>query len=107
MEEATRQLVDAGTLDQRIDADLRFHAILAEATQNPVFGILLEPLAHLMRLSRKETLGRSGSECAVVGHRKILEAVRRGDRAAARQAMYDHLTESANDLRKADSSTLE
>ena len=34
----------AGTLDRRIDADLRFHALLAEATQNPVFGVLLEPL---------------------------------------------------------------
>lgn len=98
MEDANRRLVGPGTLDQRIDADLRFHALLAEATQNPVFGVLLEPLAHLMRLSRKATLSRTGAERAVAGHRAILEAIRRGDSDAARQAMLEHLTMAERDL---------
>jgi GntR family transcriptional regulator, transcriptional repressor for pyruvate dehydrogenase complex len=98
MEEMNRRLVGPGTLDQRIDADLRFHALLAEATQNPVFGVLLEPLAHLMRLSRKATLSRTGADRAVDGHRAILEAIRRGDPEAARQAMLEHLTMAERDL---------
>jgi GntR family transcriptional regulator, transcriptional repressor for pyruvate dehydrogenase complex len=98
MEEMNRRLAGPGSLDQRIDADLRFHALLAEATQNPVFGVLLEPLAHLMRLSRKATLGRTGAERAVAGHREILSAIRRGDPEAARQAMFDHLAMAEQDL---------
>jgi GntR family transcriptional regulator, transcriptional repressor for pyruvate dehydrogenase complex len=98
MEEMNRLLVGQGTLDQRIDADLRFHSLLAEATQNPVFGVLLEPLAHLMRLSRKATLSRTGAERAVAGHLAILEAIRQGDPEAARRAMYEHLAMAEQDL---------
>jgi DNA-binding FadR family transcriptional regulator len=98
MEETNQRLAGPGTLDQRIDADLRFHALLAEATQNPVFGVLLEPLAHLMRLSRKATLGRTGAERAVAGHRAILEAIRRAAPDAARRAMLEHLTMAEQDL---------
>jgi GntR family transcriptional regulator, transcriptional repressor for pyruvate dehydrogenase complex len=98
MEEMNQQLIESGTLEKKIDADLRFHAYLAEATQNPVFGLLLDPLAHLMRLSRKATLSRTGAERAVAGHRKILNAVRRGDGKAARQAMLDHLAMAKEDL---------
>jgi GntR family transcriptional regulator, transcriptional repressor for pyruvate dehydrogenase complex len=98
MEEMNRKLAGQGTLDQRIDADLSFHALLAEATRNPVFGLLLEPLANLMRLSRKATLGRTGAERAVAGHREILEAIRRRDPQTARQAMLDHLALAEEDL---------
>jgi GntR family transcriptional regulator, transcriptional repressor for pyruvate dehydrogenase complex len=100
LEETIRELAGPGSLEERIDADLRFHALLAEATKNPVFGVLLEPLAHLMRLSRKVTLGRTGAERAAGSHRKILEAVRRGDAEAARNAMLDHLVKAEQDLRK-------
>jgi GntR family transcriptional regulator, transcriptional repressor for pyruvate dehydrogenase complex len=98
MEDTNRVLIGPGTLDQRIDADLRFHALLAEATQNPVFGVLLDPLAHLMRLSRKATLGRTGAERAVAGHQAILAAIRNGDPEAARRAMLEHLTMAEQDL---------
>ncbi len=75
MEEANRQLIAAATLDQQIKADVRFHTLLAEATGNPVFGLLLEPLAHLLRLSLKKTLSRTGVERAAGCHGKILAAV--------------------------------
>jgi DNA-binding FadR family transcriptional regulator len=98
MEEANRQLTAAATLDQQIKADVRFHTLLAEATGNPVFGLLLEPLAHLLRLSLKKTLGRTGVERAAGGHQKILAAVRRGDPEGARQAMLDLVAMSEMDL---------
>jgi GntR family transcriptional regulator, transcriptional repressor for pyruvate dehydrogenase complex len=98
MEEANRQLIEAKTLDQQIDVDLRFHALIAEATKNPVFGILLEPLAHLMRLSRKTTLSRTGVARAASDHHEILNAIRRGDSEAARSAMLDHLARAEQDL---------
>ncbi len=98
LEQAHLQLAEAKALDDRIDADLRFHELLAESTGNPVFGLLLAPLAHLMRLSRKQTLGRTGVERAIAGHEKILAAVRRGDSDSARKAMLDHLAMAEKDL---------
>jgi GntR family transcriptional repressor for pyruvate dehydrogenase complex len=98
MEETNRQLVEAETLDQQIDVDLRFHALMAEATKNPVFGILLDPLAHLMRLSRKTTLSHTGVARAASDHHEILSAIRRGDPEAARSAMLDHLARAEQDL---------
>ncbi len=98
MEEANRQLIAAATLDQQIKADVRFHTLLAEATGNPIFGLLLEPLAYLLRLSLKQTLSRTGVERAAGGHEKILAAVRRGDPAGARQAMLDLVAMSEIDL---------
>jgi DNA-binding FadR family transcriptional regulator len=98
MEQANRHLAEAKKLDDRIEADLRFHDLLAESTGNPVFGLLLSPLANLMRLSRRQTLGRTGAERAAAGHEKILAAVRRGDADAAGQAMLEHLAMAKQDL---------
>jgi DNA-binding FadR family transcriptional regulator len=98
MEEANRQLIAAATLDQQIKADVRFHTLLAEATGNPVFGLLLEPLAYLLRLSLKKTLSGTGVERAASGHRRILAAVRQGDPEGARQAMLDLVAMSEMDL---------
>ena len=98
MEAANEDLVHSNTLDQQIDADLHFHTLLADASGNPVFGVLLAPLGYLMRLSRRETLSQTGMERAIVGHREILAAVQRHDPDAAQRAMLDHLTWAELDL---------
>lgn len=88
-------------VEEQIEADLRFHRILAEATGNPIFGLLLETLAGLMRTSRTKTLAQSGVETALLGHRAILKALRGRDANAARRAMLEHLTLAERDLRAA------
>jgi GntR family transcriptional regulator, transcriptional repressor for pyruvate dehydrogenase complex len=98
MEEVNQELAAAKTLDQRIDADMRFHTLLAEATGNPVFGLLLEPLTHLLRLSLKETLGRVGSDRAVHGHQQIIEAVRQRNPEGARLAILGLVDMAEQDL---------
>jgi GntR family transcriptional regulator, transcriptional repressor for pyruvate dehydrogenase complex len=90
----------AATLDAMIDADMRFHRILAEGAGNPIFGLLLETLAGLLRSSRQETLAQSGVEVALHGHRAILRALRAKDGAAARRAMLDHLRLAERDLKE-------
>jgi GntR family transcriptional regulator, transcriptional repressor for pyruvate dehydrogenase complex len=99
LEEANRQLIAAQTLDEQIDADMRFHTRLAEATGNPIFGLLLEPLTHLLRQSLRETLSRSGVARAADGHELILEAVRRSDSDDASRAMLELLAMAEKDLR--------
>jgi len=102
MEQALEELASARSMGRRIEADLRFHDLLAEATGNPIFPVLLRTLAGLMRRSREKTLARTGVERSLSGHRAILAAVKLHDSEAARQAMIEHLTQAEQDLREKD-----
>jgi DNA-binding FadR family transcriptional regulator len=98
LERAVHDLAAASQLEARIEADVRFHRILAEATGNPVFVLLLETLADFLRESRQRTLAYSGMERALAGHRAILDAVRSRDPVKAREAIHEHLDLAARDL---------
>lgn len=87
------------TLDRRVEADLLFHRTLAEATRNPVFPLLLDTLAGLMRASRYASIGTHGVDAAVLGHEEILRALRARDPKAARDAMLLHLRHNAKQLK--------
>jgi GntR family transcriptional repressor for pyruvate dehydrogenase complex len=93
-----------GTLEAHVNADLEFHAILAEATGNPLFGIVLTPIQELLIETRRRTLGRHGAALAHEHHDRILEAVRQGDAPAAGEAMRAHLEANYQHL-TADSSS--
>jgi DNA-binding FadR family transcriptional regulator len=99
--EATQKILGnpRGPLEAHVDADLEFHAILAEATGNPLFALVLEPIQRLLIESRRRTLGRFGVAIAVEHHAAILEAVRNRDRAAAAEAMRRHLEANFEHLR--------
>jgi GntR family transcriptional repressor for pyruvate dehydrogenase complex len=88
----------ASDLEERIAADMRFHNLLAEATGNPIFRMLMATIWGLMRQSLSATISRTGVERAVQGHRLVLEAVRQHDRVTARAAMLDHLQMAEQDL---------
>jgi len=98
LQRAVHDLAAASQLEARIEADVRFHRILGEATGNPVFVLLLETLAEFLRESRQKTMAYSGVELALPGHRAILEAVRGRDPVKARAAMEEHLGLAARDL---------
>ena len=98
LEHAIHELAAAPTLDKRIEADVKFHRILAEATGNLVFVLLLETLAGFLRESRQKTLAYSGLGIALQGHRAIFQAVRGRDANKARGAMQEHLRLAGRDL---------
>jgi len=79
------------SLAAHIKADLDFHATLAEATGNPLFRVVLEPIQELLFASRRHTLERYGTDLAFRHHAKILEAVRARDAEAAATAMREHI----------------
>jgi DNA-binding FadR family transcriptional regulator len=79
------------SLEAHVQADLEFHAILAEASGNPLFGIVLAPIQELLIESRRRTLGRHGAELAHGHHAAILEAIAAGDAGAATRAMHTHI----------------
>ena len=101
LELAVHDLAVVKELDARIEADLRFHHVLAQATGNPVFILLLETLAGFMYQSRRKTLAYSGVDVALAAHRAILAAVRAGNPEMARKAMNQHLTAAKRDLSSA------
>lgn len=75
-----------------IEVDLLFHGILARATGNEVFLLLLEPLIDLLRQSRvKGTQIPGGVERSLIGHKALYECIRKGDCEGARMAMREHL----------------
>jgi len=78
-------------LEAQVRADLEFHAVLAEASGNCLFGLMLAPIQELLIESRRRTLGRHGARLALEHHAAILDAVRRRDEPAAAEAMRRHL----------------
>ena len=79
------------SLRLHVDADVRFHAVLCEATGNPLFQIILSPVQELLIESRRRALGRFGNKAAFEQHARILEAVTDRDVEGAREAMRTHI----------------
>jgi len=75
-----------------LQADSDFHAILASASQNVVFSLLITPTLSLLQDVRERLSGEGRVVSASHHeHERILEAVRRQDSTAAQQAMLDHI----------------
>jgi GntR family transcriptional regulator, transcriptional repressor for pyruvate dehydrogenase complex len=98
LEDAFRQQTAARTKLRRVETDIFFHDLLAKATGNPIFNLLLDAVGGLMRRSREETLVHKGVERSLAGHRAILAAVKLHDPEAARQAMLEHFVNAEQDL---------
>lgn len=98
LEEAIEDQRTAATRDQQIVADMRFHELLAEASGNALFPLILSSVAGLLWESRRQAFANVGILHAVEGHRAVLEAVRRHDAPAAREAMLHHMQMIVQDL---------
>jgi GntR family transcriptional repressor for pyruvate dehydrogenase complex len=84
-----------------VDADVAFHTEIARAAQNPVFLILLEPLAELLADSRRASFaGPAMVKRRLRQHEEIFEAIRRGDGGEAMAAMARHLGDTGEDLQR-------
>ena len=68
-----------------VDADVEFHALLAQGTRNEVLLTMLEPVVDLLRASRRVSAARPGNALRALGeHEQILRRVEaRGCRGSA------------------------
>lgn len=74
--------------------DGRFHQILAEAAGNKAVLEMLDAMQALLDNTRIAPLRDNARGLAsVTGHMRIVEALEKGDKNEARQAMEDHLSE--------------
>jgi GntR family transcriptional repressor for pyruvate dehydrogenase complex len=87
------------TLQAHVEADILFHATLADATGNPLFQVMLEPIQRLLIESRRRTLGQFGAQVAFEHHDAILQAIRDQDSRAAAEAMRFHIEANYEHLR--------
>jgi len=101
--EQTQQILGnpAKSLKAHVKADLDFHAILADATGNSIFQLVLAPMQELLIESRTQTLGRHGAALAHRHHAAILSAVRARDAQLASQAMREHIEANFQHLHEA------
>lgn len=80
--------------DLATDEDSAFHYTLALAADNSMMMKLVQVLMDLLRETRERSLqGQGRPQKSLAGHRRILDALQRGDAAAAEAAMRAHLSE--------------
>lgn len=97
---AVDEMRDGTTVNRQVDADVQFHRVLADATGNPLFPILLQSLEALLREFRRQAIEVRGVRSGIKEHAAVLEAVRSRDPQAAREAMIRHMKLAERTLRK-------
>ncbi len=96
VEETATHLTDIEGIVRR---DLEFHNVLAEATDNPLYVIVLGSVSELqIELRRKVVKTKLGRDHGIHYHQRIVEALRRRDPKDARRQMAAHLRAVAEDL---------
>jgi GntR family transcriptional regulator, transcriptional repressor for pyruvate dehydrogenase complex len=84
--------------DAYIEADLDFHLALAEGAANPLILSLLDSIVGLLRAQRLRIFRvPGGPERGQIYHKRILEAIEKGDAEKAREAMRAHLEQVRED----------
>lgn len=83
--------VQAGDVVAITDADMRFHALVRQASGNAEVVRLLDEVQVQVRLAMRTTRVTAGPRQSVDDHRAILTAVESGDPAAAEMAARAHI----------------
>jgi GntR family transcriptional regulator, transcriptional repressor for pyruvate dehydrogenase complex len=88
--------------EQFIEADLRFHLTVAEATRNRVLMHLMNAVRALLLRSLASSYHIAGSpERAIDMHHEIFDAIHARDPNAARRTMHEHVARVERDVRRA------
>src|SRR3954469_14576241 len=96
------QTLDANGRDQRfVDADLRFHLTIAEATGNRLIVYSMQAARDVVRRALEQAVNVPRSpESAIVEHRAVREAIAARNPDWARNAMREHLERVEHDAEK-------
>jgi len=88
--------------------DLRFHILIAEASGNTLFAMIINSIRSSIRAAIQEgmenRLNFAERRSAQAHHEKILDAIRRQDSAAARATMKAHFHDAMKALHLSDES---
>jgi GntR family transcriptional repressor for pyruvate dehydrogenase complex len=77
-----------------IDSNQRFHLCIAKAAKNRILEDFIVKVSDLLRSNIAMVIEKSTiSKRSLAHHRRIFEAVRKGDVSGARRAMAEHLAD--------------
>jgi GntR family transcriptional repressor for pyruvate dehydrogenase complex len=90
-----RQEISIECGENIIETDSAFHNLMANATKSRVIERLIIALIDLLKQSREQYLSEDENDerarMSLKGHQRILDAIKKGDREAARTSMIQHL----------------
>ena len=82
---------EAGDVEAAARDDLEFHRLIARATQNELYLLLMDSIGTALIDIRRENLGSGSAPMTLDQHEQILERITAHDPAGARAAMAAHL----------------
>lgn len=82
---------EAGNVDAAARDDLEFHRLIARATHNDLFLLLMDSVGTSLIDIRRENLGSGSAPLTLRQHERILDRITAHDSDGARAAMSDHL----------------
>lgn len=100
IEEACRRMLALPPGESVFEADFAFHMAVAEAARNPYFTFALGAMRNQIRLTVEFTRKLQDQPADLVAprvveeHAQVLEAIRAGDSARAREVMNFHMKQS-------------
>lgn len=101
LSDAADRLERAIGSDTEYEADVAFHRLIADATHNELYAIMLDSIADVLVESRRFSPTESGETRGGAGdHRPILDAIVAHDPQRARQEMLKHLEASDRTYRR-------
>jgi GntR family transcriptional repressor for pyruvate dehydrogenase complex len=84
---------DIETGGRGVEGDELFHAAVTAAGHSPLLATLMAEISDLIKETRIESLSQPGRPAdSLVGHRRIVDAIRARDPQAAGTAMQEHVT---------------
>lgn len=92
-----------GSVEEFSALDYAFHQKIVEISENRLVGKLMETISPTIQYQLAEHIQNETMEHrdqTLNDHRKIVSCLEKGDSQAARQAMYDHLTDSRRDAQR-------
>jgi GntR family transcriptional repressor for pyruvate dehydrogenase complex len=103
-EEVTGMFASLGDAQEFLVHDIRFHRAVAAASGNPILASIVEMVSAIFYEQRRQTANEARDRRpAATMHRRIYQAIRDHDRAAAERLMHEHLVgaEREQDIERA------
>jgi GntR family transcriptional repressor for pyruvate dehydrogenase complex len=101
LEETYRTMTkDTGASAAYIEADLAFHYRLALAARNPIIIKVYDLLNDILSVAMKDIVRLLGRKIGLTYHRKIIDALKKGDKGECESIMEEHIEATISAVRK-------
>lgn len=91
MGESMQNLKTESSVEVYADADDSFHQAIIDASQNPLFGIMIRSIMLNLHISRQLSIRHFGIVVVVEDHEAILEAIKNKEPIKAATKMKEHM----------------